>query len=56
MNDLKIKALKFAGIAHQKDVRKGGLPYILHPVSVGLKLLENFAYLYYYKIINNIII
>lgn len=43
MNDLKIKALKFAGIAHQKDVRKGGLPYILHPVSVGLKLLENGA-------------
>ena len=43
MNDLKRKALLFASNAHKDATRKGGLPYILHPVTVGLKLLENGA-------------
>ena len=43
MVDLKRKALIFAGNAHKGATRKSGLPYILHPVSVGLELLENGA-------------
>ncbi len=43
MNDIKRKALLFASNVHKGEVRKGGLPYILHPVSVGMILLENGA-------------
>ena len=37
------KAFLFALYAHGEQQRKGGLPYIIHPVEVGMELARNGA-------------
>jgi (p)ppGpp synthase/HD superfamily hydrolase len=43
MHSMIVKAYLFAMYAHGEQVRKDGLPYIIHPVEVAMELARNGA-------------